>query len=49
MVQYVVVRYTKEYVCIEDNEKLAKSTAIIMANYDNDENAWYEIEPYAVL
>ena len=49
MVQYCIVRYTKEELYVVDGEALAKSLAITLSNHDYDENAWYEIEPYAVL
>ena len=46
----MIVRYTKENICIVDGEDMAKLFAMVYANNDySDENAWYEIEPYAVL
>ena len=49
MVQYCIVRYTKEELYVVDGEEWAKSLAIALSKHDYDENAWSEIEPYAVL
>ena len=50
MVQYQIVRYTKEIISVVDGEKMAKTMAKIYAYHDDsDDYAWYDIEPYAVL
>ena len=50
MVQYQIVRYTKEVIDVVDGEEMAKTMAKVYANHDySDDYAWYDIEPYAVL
>ena len=49
MVQYMIVRCTKEEIMVVDGEDMAKAFAKYLADRDFDESAWYTYEPYAVL
>lgn len=46
MLQYVIVRYTREEICFVDGEAMAKAIANGLAKRDYEGiDAWYTIEP----
>lgn len=46
MVEYVVVKYTREEICFADGEAMAKAIANGLAKRNHEDiDAWYTIEP----